>query len=326
MKKAYVLHRGGQFERRTGTAHQFAKDVLRVGKWTHPATGQVIDVDHARLDRLAKNTNALLGVDVKIPYPLGHRLDALSNLGYWPGPFARHGDVLLGVCQPTDETATKKMLDGSVDAVSVCIEFGFKDQKENLYDEVITHVCATSYPVITGQKPFVALSTEAGEQLYVPQEHQMLAATGASDVLGVHDELRKTMEKHAEDYLKAKDKHGHDHADTKAAASKLSDAAHRFHRQATVVRDHLHNMSGGPIYYDVTAAQVDDAVTKLALGVGDVATSALLFLAAAGKKHLNPDGTFKGGFDGCVLAMKGQGHSQASAEAICGKIAQNKAK
>lgn len=41
--------------------------------------------------------------------------------------------------------------------------------------------------------------------------------------------------------------------------------------------------------------------------------------------YLNADGTFKGGFDGCVLHMtKIEGHSQESARAICGKIAQEK--
>src|ERR1051326_2688930 len=39
--------------------------------------------------------------------------------------------------------------------------------------------------------------------------------------------------------------------------------------------------------------------------------------------QMNKDGTFKGGFDGCVLHMTGcEGHSQESAKRICGKIAQ----
>jgi hypothetical protein len=39
--------------------------------------------------------------------------------------------------------------------------------------------------------------------------------------------------------------------------------------------------------------------------------------------YLNDDGTFKGGFDGCVLHMTNiEGHSEESAKKICGKIAQ----
>lgn len=41
--------------------------------------------------------------------------------------------------------------------------------------------------------------------------------------------------------------------------------------------------------------------------------------------YMNPDGTFKGGFDGCVLHMtKMEGHSEESARKICGSIAQQK--
>ncbi len=40
-------------------------------------------------------------------------------------------------------------------------------------------------------------------------------------------------------------------------------------------------------------------------------------------EHMNEDGTFKGGFDGCVLHMRTcEGHSEESARKICGKIAQ----
>lgn len=40
-------------------------------------------------------------------------------------------------------------------------------------------------------------------------------------------------------------------------------------------------------------------------------------------QYMNEDGTFKNGFDGCVLHMKHvEGHSDESAQAICGKIAQ----
>jgi hypothetical protein len=42
-------------------------------------------------------------------------------------------------------------------------------------------------------------------------------------------------------------------------------------------------------------------------------------------EHLNEDGTFKGGFDGCVAHMQeacGGGHSEESAKKICGAIAQ----
>ncbi len=43
-------------------------------------------------------------------------------------------------------------------------------------------------------------------------------------------------------------------------------------------------------------------------------------------EHINEDGTFKGGFDGCVLHMTAcEGHSEESAKKICGAIAAEKA-
>ena len=42
-------------------------------------------------------------------------------------------------------------------------------------------------------------------------------------------------------------------------------------------------------------------------------------------KYMNPDGTFKGGFHGCVLHMtEVEGHSEESASKICGTIAETK--
>ena len=50
-------------------------------------------------------------------------------------------------------------------------------------------------------------------------------------------------------------------------------------------------------------------------------------MAKAKCEHLNEDGTFDGGFDGCVLHMTsdcGGNHSEESAKKLCGKIAQEK--
>lgn len=48
---------------------------------------------------------------------------------------------------------------------------------------------------------------------------------------------------------------------------------------------------------------------------------------AAKDGHLNPDSTFKGGFDGCVAYMQteaGGDHSAEGAKKICGSIAASK--
>ncbi len=47
---------------------------------------------------------------------------------------------------------------------------------------------------------------------------------------------------------------------------------------------------------------------------------------AAGDAYKNPDGTFKGGWKGCIEYQKAQGYSEESAKKICGKIAAEKGK
>lgn len=170
MKKLIVLHKGLKFDEQ-GAGGRFAKDVARIGRWVHPATGQEIVFDAARLNRLAEATNRYLEAGNKVPFPAGHTTDPMKNLGHWPGPFIAHGEALVGVVEPKDATALEKIRNGVTDAVSVCIEFGISDSKGNQYDEVITHVCATDYPVVTGQQGFLQLSARPSwNETLVPAE------------------------------------------------------------------------------------------------------------------------------------------------------------
>lgn len=169
-----VVHHGEAFA--SQGLGKYAKDVVRVGKWLHPLTGQAVEFDSERLQRLAKNTSAYLANGNKIPFPDGHSMKVKDNMGFWPGPFIVHRDALVAVVEPTDEAAKVKIADGSLDGVSVYIETGVVDPKGNKYDEVITHVCGTNYPVLTGQGDFLKLSqgaaeaVEAGLDLYIPAD------------------------------------------------------------------------------------------------------------------------------------------------------------
>src|SRR5579872_1057719 len=164
MKKGFFLVNKGEAFEAKGLG-QFAKEIVRVGKWIHPVTGKDVVFDAARIERLAANTEAYLKNGNTIPFPNGHTTDALANLGHWPGPFIRYGDKLVGVVEPKKQEALEGIKAGTLDHVSAYIEPDVTDSKRNHYDEVITHVCATNYPVITGQKDFVALATKDIERL-----------------------------------------------------------------------------------------------------------------------------------------------------------------
>lgn len=156
MSTVVMLHKGQKFEQQ-GESSRFVKDVLRVGNWHHPATHEEIDIPRPRLEKLLEATNRYLKNGNKIPFPDGHRYETMANLGFWPGPFAIKDDKLFGVVEPLEGPVVGKIFSGSVDAVSVVIRGPVIDSDRNTYDEVITQICATNYPVVTKQGTFIRL-------------------------------------------------------------------------------------------------------------------------------------------------------------------------
>lgn len=158
-----LLYKGDGFEHQG--SGKWAKDVVRVGTWIHPVTGERVDFDKDRLMKLQESTNRFLKNQNRIPFPDGHSMKSRDNMGFWPGPFVVHNDRLYGVLEATDDTARQKLSDKSMDAVSALITRNAVDSKGNRYDEVIEHVCATNYPVLEAQGAFLKLSTEDGEDV-----------------------------------------------------------------------------------------------------------------------------------------------------------------
>lgn len=188
-----VLSPAGKFEAKGGDL--FVKDIVAKGEWVHPATGKRVVFDDARLSRLAANTNAFLAAGNEIPFPDGHSFKAADNLGEWHGPFMVREGALFGLVKPKGAEVLERVADGRINRVSAYIEFNHADSVGNRYDEVITHVCATPYPVLTGQADFVRLSTvesDAGPFSIVP----LIPAGEAVDAgKGVEmDRLRKVAE------------------------------------------------------------------------------------------------------------------------------------
>ncbi len=146
---------------------KFVKEIIRVGHWTHPVTGQSVDFDKDRLNSICATSNRYLEKGNKIPFPSGHSFKNEDNMGWWTGPFMVEADKLYGVVTPTDPSAAQRIKDGTLDAVSARIDMTV-DAKGNEYEDCFIHVCGTNYPVLTEQKDFVQLSTEGGETREVP--------------------------------------------------------------------------------------------------------------------------------------------------------------
>lgn len=141
---------------------RFRKDILRVGRWKHPVTGQDVEITQARIEALAVATEKYRDtMDRKaIPFPDGHTFDAKKNLGYWTS-FSVEGDRLVGTVEVTDDEAARKIEQGSIRSVSARIDPDVRDTQGNVFVEAMTHVCATPIPVLDGQLDFVKLSREA---------------------------------------------------------------------------------------------------------------------------------------------------------------------
>ncbi len=139
---------------------RFKKEVLRVGRWTHPVTGEDLDFDQAFLERLAKNTAQWIELGNKVWFPAGHTADVRANLGFWPR-FEVEGERLVGQVDVLDDEAASKV-GKTIQDVSAAIHFGAVASTGQDFEAVIEHVAATPEPVIPGQTNFVRLAREAG--------------------------------------------------------------------------------------------------------------------------------------------------------------------
>lgn len=153
----------------------FLKDLIRVGTYINPADGQAFDVTIDDLDHWAAMFSLMDANGVRVPVPEGHTTEAAANRGYVRGMF-RDGDVLRGKIELIGPDAIA--LAGRND-VSVYVPPAFTDGKGNKYARPITHVAITSYPVVSGLKPFVPIAASLdGVVTQVPV--LTLAAPGAN--------------------------------------------------------------------------------------------------------------------------------------------------
>ena len=132
-----------------GVPHQsFVKEVLRVGKYTHPTKGWTLAVDRERLHKLAATFNKMRSNGVPIPFVKDHKVDADHTMGY-VNRLMVDGDRLLARYKAEGKDNIEKTQ--IVDHVSVGIHPNFKDGSGNSYGEAIYHIGLTPDPIVTGQ-------------------------------------------------------------------------------------------------------------------------------------------------------------------------------
>lgn len=139
---------------------RFRKEVLRVGKFTHPATGEEIEIEAEDLPKLARDTARWTReLGHKVPFLASHEDagDAEAVLGYWlPEGWSVEGDRLVGEVEVFDPDALGEVLETR--DVSCQIAVGARASAGDQLEMVIEHVAATPAPVVTGLAGFARLS------------------------------------------------------------------------------------------------------------------------------------------------------------------------
>ena len=150
----------------------FRKEIVHEGVFVHPADGSQVSFTPMRLEAIARTTNRYLNAVGRIPCPDGHRYDAAGNLGWWHAvEYDAATNSLYGIVEVTNDAVAAR-IGGDIRDVSMVLSPSEVDSYGRAYEDVITHVCATSYPVIPDQRNFepleLARAIATSAAVYVP--------------------------------------------------------------------------------------------------------------------------------------------------------------
>ncbi len=132
---------------------RFRKEIIRVGRYVLPDDpGETVDVTLERLRDWVNDTRAA-GVKTWVPYH--HSYHPADNAG-WVEAFEIADGKLYGVFNITDEDTAARIVDGTIQDVSVGVGPVLTACGKR-YDEVIRHVALTLDPHVREQEGFQAL-------------------------------------------------------------------------------------------------------------------------------------------------------------------------
>jgi hypothetical protein len=167
-------------------SRRFKKEVLRVGRFVHPTTGQELDFNNAFLARLVTATNRWIELGHKVWFPVGADChfedanDARQNLGYWSS-FRVEGHSIVADVEVLDVAAAEK-IGRTIQDVSPAIQWNALSSTGEKLEAVIVHVAATPCPVIPKQQNFVPLAREVRmEETEKPQAEKKSADEDAAE-------------------------------------------------------------------------------------------------------------------------------------------------
>jgi len=142
-----------------GGLTQYRKELIKVGKYIHPADGQPFEVTPVVLAHFARTFDLYIKNGNKVPITLNHDwTDSPEDNQGWVTNMVVEGNSLFGIMGLVDPKLALTT------DVSIGMVVGKKmDGKGNVYNCPITHVALCVDPVIGGLENFEVLSLSIGD-------------------------------------------------------------------------------------------------------------------------------------------------------------------
>jgi len=138
-------------------ARKFKKELIRVGRFTHPANGLEFEVNSDTLDGWVKTFAEMTADGEPVTLAASHANTSGEGRGFVRDLF-REEDSLYGIVECIGEDALSAAARTNV---SIYAESVFKSGSGKAYPWAIQHVAFTNRPVVPGLKPFEALAASA---------------------------------------------------------------------------------------------------------------------------------------------------------------------
>lgn len=140
-------------------------DAIACGKYRHPTTGQILEVDEKRIDAWVEKFNAMRAADRKVPTPTTHfGDDANDNVGEVI-QMQRNGDRLNLVKMVKGQRGAEV---AAANSCSIKIDPDYVDEFGNHWGEAIVHSAFTPHPVVSGMGSFVPFAASRDRQTETP--------------------------------------------------------------------------------------------------------------------------------------------------------------
>jgi len=174
---------------RAAQSNVYLKELIHVGKFRRPDTGDVYDIKEKQLESWAETFARMRGNGLKIPIPLTHKeADNPDHNRGWVREMFVDTNRLMGILELNDEDPDRLAANSDV---SIFCPQEFIDSQGNVYEQPITHIALVTDPLIPGLKGFVPVAASQGQvniPIYTFEKEKNMDMKELQKVLGSEEE------------------------------------------------------------------------------------------------------------------------------------------